>query len=415
MAVGATELRGKYAVAGIGETEYSRNSGRTTRAMGVQAIRNALNDAGIDPSNTSLGMLSYQVGGDAAAPADIGQDMGIRLDFNMDTLGGGGSSETLIGLACGAIENGMVDAMIVFRTMNGYTEFRMGGGGRGIPPFLTRHGGDTMHSSIYGMASALQNFSQTFVRHMYEFGTTVEQVAAVKEAHSKGASNNVKAYYKDRYTVEDVVNSRYIVKPFHLLDCCVETDNATTIVITPTAMARDLQRPVVAIQGVAGRTSTDDSAYHWNRGRISHTAGMHAGPILFGNAGVGPEDIDITGSYDAFTFTSLLQLEGYGFCPVGEGGNYVSDGTIELGGERPNNTSGGHLCEGYTHGMSMVIESVRQLRGQADDYCDNYMDGQHSYDYSEGHCRQVENAELTANLGWGGPPLTSAVIMTNRV
>jgi acetyl-CoA acetyltransferase len=117
--------------------------------------------------------------------------------------------------------------------------------------------------------------------------------------------------------------------------------------------------------------------------------------------------------YDAFTFTTMLQLEDYGFCKKGEGGNYVSDGTIRLGGKRPNNTSGGHLCEGYTHGLNRVIENVRQLRHDADDSCPIGPDGkrQHTYDYREGGCRQVKDVELTANLGWGTPWTGSALVL----
>jgi acetyl-CoA acetyltransferase len=128
---------------------------------------------------------------------------------------------------------------------------------------------------------------------------------------------------------------------------------------------------------------------------------------------VGPEEIDLTGSYDAFTFTTMLQLEDYGFCKKGEGGQYVASGIIELGGKRPNNTSGGHLCEGYTHGMNMVIENVRQLRGNVDDFCPLGPDGkrQHTYDYSESGCRQVKDAELSANLGWAMPGTGSAMVM----
>jgi acetyl-CoA acetyltransferase len=121
--------------------------------------------------------------------------------------------------------------------------------------------------------------------------------------------------------------------------------------------------------------------------------------------------VNVTGSYDAFTFTTMLQLEEYGFCKKGEGGAHVSSGIIELGGRRPNNTSGGHLCEGYTHGMSMVIENVRQLRGTVDDYCPRGTEGVHTYDYSPGRCRQVKDAEISMNLGWAMPPLGSALIM----
>jgi acetyl-CoA acetyltransferase len=151
--------------------------------------------------------------------------------------------------------------------------------------------------------------------------------------------------------------------------------------------------------------------FHWAHGPISRVAGYHAKDIVFGQAGIKPDDVDVTGSYDAFTFTTMLQLEEYGFCKKGEGGAYVSSGIIELGGARPNNTSGGHLCEGYTHGMAMVVENVRQLRGTADDYCPGAADGKHSYDYSPRQCRQVKDAAITMNLGWAMPATGSALIM----
>jgi acetyl-CoA acetyltransferase len=152
---------------------------------------------------------------------------------------------------------------------------------------------------------------------------------------------------------------------------------------------------------------------HYQHGPISTVAGHYAKQILWPNAGVGPEDVDVTGSYDAFTFTTMLQLEDYGFCKKGDGGDYVSNGAIELGGRRPNNTSGGHLCEGYTHGMNMVIENTRQLRGEVDDSCPIGPDGkrQHTHDYHEGGCRQVNGAEVTANLGWAMPGTGSAMVM----
>jgi acetyl-CoA acetyltransferase len=163
--------------------------------------------------------------------------------------------------------------------------------------------------------------------------------------------------------------------------------------------------------GVAGRVNKPRTDFHWAAGPITRVAGYHARDIVFGQAGIAPDDVQVTGSYDAFTFTTMLQLEEYGFCTKGEGGAYVSSGIIELGGRRPNNTSGGHLCEGYTHGMSMVIENVRQLRGTVDDYCPRGTEGVHTHDYSPGRCRQVKDAEITMNLGWAMPPLGSALIM----
>ena len=204
-----------------------------------------------------------------------------------------------------------------------------------------------------------------------------------------------------------------ICKPLHLLDCCVETDNANCIIVTTMERAKDLKHTPAQILSVVGRCCKPRIDNHYQSGPITTVAGHYAKDILWPNAGVGPEDIQVTGSYDAFTFTTMLQLEDYGFCKKGEGGEYVSSGIMRLGNERPNNTSGGHLCEGYTHGIAMVIENVRQLRHDIDDSCPMGADGkrQHTYDYSEGGCRQVKDVELSANLGWAMPGTGSALVM----
>jgi acetyl-CoA acetyltransferase len=399
-------LTDKYCIVGVGETAYSKDSGRTTRAMAVEAVRNAMQDAGLTASQVN-GMLSYH-GGDSCASPEVASDLGIRLDFYMDCSGGGSSTEALVGLAIGVIEVGMCETVAIFRSMNGYSEIRIGGTGRRAAAPV---GGSQLLNRPYGMVSAGQNFAPVFMRHMMEYDTTSAQVAAVKVAHSKHASNNPKAYYKKRYTVEDVLNSRWICKPLHLLDCCVETDNATAIIVTSAERALDLRQRPIYIMGVVGRVTKARGDTFYNDAPITSVAGKYAAPRVFGMAGVKPEDIHLTGSYDAFTFTTMLQLEDYGFCTKGEGGQYVSSGIIELGGKRPNNTSGGHLCEGYTHGMSMVIENTRQLRGLADDSCPQWREGIHSYDYSEGKCRQVRDAEISMNLGWANPVTGSAMIL----
>jgi acetyl-CoA acetyltransferase len=403
-------LADKYAIVGVGETPYLRGagSGRTTRAMGTQAIRAAILDAGMKPSDID-GMLSYS-NNDSTVSTMLAGDLGIRLNFYMDCYGGGSSTEALIGIAIGVIEAGMCKAVCIFRSMNGFSEVRIGGtGARAAAPV----GGDALHNRAYGWQAAGQMFAPSFMRHMYDYGSKPEQLAMVKVIHSEHASNNPKALYKKRVTVDDVLSSRIVVKPLHLLDCCVETDNANAIIVTRADRARDLPHHPVLIRSVVGRCCKPRIDMHYQHGPISRVAGYYAKDILFPNAGVTPEDIDVTGSYDAFTFTTMLQLEEYGFCKKGEGPEYVSSGIMRLGNKRPNNTSGGHLCEGYTHGIAMVIENVRQLRHDVDDSCPVGPDGkrQHTYDYSEGGCRQVKDVELTANLGWAMPGTGSAMIM----
>ena len=404
-------LKDKYCIVGVGETEYSRNSHRTQRAMAVEALHHAMEDAGLGPDEVD-GMLSYH-GADSVGSPSVAHDLGIRLDFYMDCSGGGSSTEALVGIAMGVIEAGMCHTVAIFRSMNGFTFRRIGGspvaGGVGAVMAVS---GAELESAPYGRRSAAQNFMFSFARHMHDYGTTSEQLAAVKVAHSKHASNNPRAYYKTRVTVEDVLSSRWVVKPAcHLLDCCVETDNATCIIVTSADRARHLKQRPVYVMSVAGRVNKPFASDHYQMDPITRQAGYYARRILWRNAGVEPEDIQLTGAYDAFTFTPVLLLEGYGFCKEGDGGAYVSSGIIELGGKRPNNTSGGHLCEGYTHGMNMVIENVRQLRHQADDYCPNWRNEEHTYDYSQGRCRQVKDVELAANLGWGMPALTSAMVL----
>ena len=183
-------LRDKYAIVGVGETPYTRGSGKTTRAMGTFAVRAAMADAGL--KNTEIdGMLSYQSGDSTFAPMIAG-DLGIRLNFYMDVFGGGSSTEALVGIAIGVIEAGLCKTVAIFRSMNGFSQDRIGGtGARSAAPV----NGDQLHSRAYGWQSAGQMFSPTFMRHMYDYGTTPEQVAMVKVIHSEHASNNQKAYY----------------------------------------------------------------------------------------------------------------------------------------------------------------------------------------------------------------------------
>jgi acetyl-CoA acetyltransferase len=399
------QLRDRYCIAGVGETEYSRASGRSTRALGAEAVRKAIADAGLAPGEVD-GLLSYHSNDSTPSPA-IASDLSLRLNTYADVIGGGSSSEGLIAYAMGLLEVGLCRAVAIFRAMNGYSEVRIGGtGARAATPVR----GLELADRPFGMLSAGQRFAPVFMRHMYEYGTTSAQVAQVKVAHSRHAAANPKALHRTPVTVADVLASRWVVKPLHLLDCCLETDNATALVVTSAERARDGRHRPVYIMAAAGRATKARADYLY-QGRSTTVAGAHVRDLVFPAAGIVPEDVDVTGAYDAFTFTAMLQLEAYGFCEQGAGGAYVASGAIELGGARPSNTSGGHLSEGYTHGMSMIIENVRQLRGTADDYCPRAAEGIHTYDYRPGGCRQVRDAEIAMNMGWASPAIGSALIL----
>ena len=250
-------LRDKYAIVGVGETTYTRGSGKTTRALGTWALRNAIADAGLKASDID-GMLSYS-GNDSTPSTFMAGDIGARLNFYMDCMGGGSSTEALIGIAIGVMEAGLCNCVAIFRAMNGFSQVRIGGtGARSAAPV----NGDMLHNRAYGWQSAGQNFAPTFMRHMYEYGTKPEQVAMVKVVHSEHASNNPKAYYKKRFTVDEVLNSRIICKPLHLLDCCVETDNAH----------RDHRHPCRSRQGPAAQVAADPR----HRRALQQAAAGHA-------------------------------------------------------------------------------------------------------------------------------------------
>jgi acetyl-CoA acetyltransferase len=221
-------LRDKYAIVGIGETAYSRGSGVSTRALATTAVRNAIADAGLKPNDVD-GMLSYHWAfGDSTFCTFVAGALGIRLNFYTDVQGGGSSTEALVGIAMGLIEAGMCKVVAIYRAVNGYSQVRTGGtGARADSPVIN----ELLHTRAYGMQSAANQFAFTFMRHMYDYGTRPDQVAAVRVVHSEHASNNPKALYKKRLTGDDVLASRIIYTPLNLLDCCVETDNGTAMVV----------------------------------------------------------------------------------------------------------------------------------------------------------------------------------------
>src|SRR5499433_3286795 len=205
---GMAGIRGRHCIVGVGETEYSRASGRSTRALGVEAVRLAIIDAGLTPRDID-GLLSYHSNDSTPSPA-IAADLGLRLNTYADVIGGGSSTEGLVAYAMGLIEVGLCRAVAIFRAMNGYSEVRIGGtGARATAPVR----GSELADRPYGMLSAGQRFAPVFMRHMFEYGTTSAQVAHVKVAHSRHAAANPKALLRTPVTVDEVLLSRWVVKP----------------------------------------------------------------------------------------------------------------------------------------------------------------------------------------------------------
>jgi acetyl-CoA C-acetyltransferase len=201
---------------------------------------------------------------------------------------------------------------------------------------------------------------------MYEYGTTSEQLAWIKVAASHHAQYNEHAFLKNVVTVEEVVNSRMIADPLHLLDCCVVTDGGGALIVTSPEVAKSLNRPKVKVIGAGEAPKGPLGGHDLN---LTHSGAVWSGPIAFEEAGVTPADIKYASIYDSFTITVLMQLEDLGFCRKGEGGKFVADGNLISGvGRLPFNTDGGGLCNNHPTnrgGITKVIEAVRQLRGEA--------------------------------------------------
>jgi acetyl-CoA C-acetyltransferase len=208
-------------------------------------------------------------------------------------------------------------------------------------------------------------YAMAAMRHMYEYGTTSEQLAWVKVAASHHAQHNPSAMLKNVVTVEEVVNSPMISDPLHRLDCCVVSDGGGAVIVARPEIAKSLKRPPVKIIGAG------ESTKHQMGGRIdlTYTGAAWTGPRAFEEAGVQPSDIQYASIYDSFTITVVLQIEDLGFCRKGEGGKFVADGNLIAGsGKLPFNTDGGGLCNNHPAnrgGMTKIIEAVRQLRGEA--------------------------------------------------
>ena len=403
----------------VGIHEYPlRVVGPGTSALQIKAASaaKALEDAGFTWKDVDA---VYDTGSDQGIGGlGISEYFGFKPDVIDNTSVGGSSFEFHANHALRAIAAGKCNVALITYGSTSHSDRRAIGtaGGTGLgPASMFNNMEDPWGLTLIG------NYAMVKMRHKFQYGTTDEQFAAISVATRRHAMRNPEAVKAmtdlefvgiNEITVEDVLDSRMVAYPLHLLECCMVSDGGGAVIVCSADMARNAKKKPVWIIGTGEATK-----YRENGGDITVSAGGQSGPTAFTDAGVTPSEIDILMAYDSFTITVMCMIEDLGFCKKGEGGDYVSNGTTFLGGTRPNNTSGGHLCEGYTHGIAMVVENVRQLRHEADDSCPIGPDGkrQHTYDYSEGGCRQVRDVEISANLGWATPGTGSALVMRRGV
>lgn len=376
-------LKDKTVIAGIGWTEFSRNSGTTVLNLAGEACLNAIADAGLSPKDID-GVVTYFWVPDTPTPRELVEALGIeKCNYEMNAQLGGGWSCGAVATAALAVHSGLCKNVLVYRAMNGRSGRRMG-------RVVRETSGPLQFAAPYGVAHAAASFGHHATAHMAKFGTTTLDFAQVAVTQRKHASLNTKAVMRTPMTIEDHQSSRWVVYPFRLLDCCLETDGATALVVTTAERARDLkQAPVYIMSTVAGTAPVPN---------LWETNGVLAAPDLYGGAGITPKDVDVAELYDPFTFMCMAHMEDFGLVPKGEVGAWVTAGKNGLDGDVPVNTHGGLLSEVYLQGLNHVVEAVQQLRpsGVVDDLCA----GPHTYDRST--CRQVREPHVALCCGEGG-------------
>lgn len=390
-------IKDKCAIVGIGQTEFSRNSGRSELRMALEAITQALDDAGLTPKDVD-GIMRF--GMDAAGDeAWIATNLGVPNMTFWGIAGQGGSSGCgLIAHAASAIVAGQANCVVCFRSLNGYSAERYGTAvGQKAGQVGIGSGWEPIHEAFampFGLVSPAQSYAMMARRHMHEYGTTYEQLGAIAVTFRKYAQMNPRAIsYGRPLTMEAYLKGRMICDPLRVYDCAIETDGACAVVVTSAERARDLkQRPayIMAACQAAGPTPYNEGLSCYYRPVITETPSKYVAQKVYEIAGISPKDVDVAQLYDCFSISALVQIEDYGFCKKGEGGPFVEAGNLELDGAIPMNTSGGHLGEGYIHGFTHILEGVRQIRGTS--------------------TAQVQNAEI-ALVSSGVPTVSSAMIL----
>ena len=354
-------LRDKHAITGIGWTEFSKASGRTVRSLASEACLKAVANAGLKVSDID-GFVSFNFNDSAPAMA-VATEIGVpNAMYAVDFLAGGNGANLITLTAAAAIEAGLAKNVLCYRAMNGRSGFRLGGGRD-----MTAHG-ITQYTAPFGWITYPQAMAMWARRHMIEYGTTAEDLGEIAVQFRKHASDNPRAMQRTPITMDDYMSSKMIVEPFRMLDICLETDGACAVLVTSAERAKDMAKKPVYIMGGAYGGGPDQGedlfdAIRWPD--HSHNYAKYIADDLWKSAGIGPKDVDFAEIYDCFTYSILMQLEGFGFCKEGEAAGFVKGGRIARDGALPLNTHGGLLSEGYIHGLNHVIEAVQQLRGEA--------------------------------------------------
>lgn len=343
-------------IVGAYEHPTRKADGISVPQLHMQSAQGALKDAGLTFDDVD----GYFCAGDAPGlgPMPMLEYMNLNVRHFDSTDSGGSAYLVLVAHAAQAIAAGKCQVALI--TLAG----RPRAAGMKSAKMALAPTADTPFEASYA-PSIVEMYGMVAARHMYEYGTTSEQLAWIKVAASHHAQHNEHAMLRKVVTVEDVVNSPLVSSPLHRLDCCVVSDGGGALVVTSAEIAKSLNRPLVALRGAG------EAVKHSSGGQIdlATSAASISGHCAFAEAGVKPSDIKYASIYDSFTITVLVALEDLGFCEKGQGGAFVAEGNLISGtGKLPFNTDGGGLCNNHPSnrgGMTKVIEAVRQLRGEA--------------------------------------------------
>jgi acetyl-CoA acetyltransferase len=349
-------LGGRAAIAGIGATEFSKDSGRSELRLAVEAVHAALDDAGLSPADVD-GLVTFTM--DTSPEITVAQAAGIgELSFFSRIHYGGGAACATVQQAALAVAAGVAEVVVCYRAFNERSGRRFGSGVQHREP--SAEGAALGWNLPFGLLTPASWVAMAAQRYLHTYGLAPEAFGHVAVTDRRHAANNPAAYFYEKpITLADHADSRWIVEPLRLLDCCQETDGGQAIVVTSAERARDLPQPpaviVAAAQGAARAQEQMTSFY-----RDDLTGLPEMGVVarqLWQTSGLAPRDMDVGIIYDHFTPFVLMQLEEFGFCKPGEAAEFVAADTLPL------NTHGGQLGEAYLHGMNGIAEAVRQLRG----------------------------------------------------
>ncbi|MGB3301581.1 lipid-transfer protein [Gordonia sp. (in: high G+C Gram-positive bacteria)] len=358
-------LSGKAAIAGIGATDFSKNSGRSELRLAAECINAALDDAGLSATDVD-GLVTFTM--DTNMEIAVARAVGIpELKYFSRIHYGGGAAASTVQQAAMAVATGVCEVAVAYRAFNERSGHRFGQVDKAVASQENSSGTDNAFSYPHGLSTPAAFVAMVAKRYMHEYGATSEDFGQIAVVDRKHAATNPKAFFYGKpITLADHQASRYIAEPLHLLDCCQESDGGQAIVVVSAERAKDLKQKPVTIAGAASGSGNDQfimTSYYRDELAALEEMGL-VGRQLFAQSGLTPADIDMAVLYDHFTPYTLMQLEELGFCGRGEAKDFVSQpGALEVGGVLPLNTHGGQLGEAYIHGMNGIAEGVRQVRG----------------------------------------------------